>query len=862
MTAAAHTPMMQQYLKLKAEHADHLLLYRMGDFYELFYDDAKRAAALLDLTLTTRGMSAGEPIPMAGIPFHTLENYLSRLMKLGESVSIAEQIGDPAQSKGPVERKVVRTLTPGTLTDAALLEDREENRIIALHQSKTHLGIAVLALASGDFSLLEWEKNAIHPRQQLDAELERLRPAEVLCAESAKIDDLKTHARLKNKQIRCLPDWHFQTQHAKTLLCEHFGTQDLHGFGAEHLSAAIAAAGALLSYVKQTQSADLSHLTGLRVENLSLYIQMDAATRRNLELSETIRGEKKPTLFSLLNQCVSAAGSRLLHEWLHHPLRQHADLTARQDAIAELQIIEAQHSPNLRQLLEHSADLTRIATRIALRSVRPRELAALRQTLHMLPHIRAHLRLYDAPLLRAIAEHIGDFSPLHGILSAGIAEEPANLLREGGVIKDGFDAELDHFRQLQDHADDFLAKLEIEERARTGIATLKVEFNRVHGFYIEVGRTHADKIPDNYTRKQTLKNVERYITAELKKLEDDVFSAKNQALSREKILYDQILDQLQSHITALQMAASSLAALDVLDTLARQALRLNWVRPRLIDGQQIQLQAARHPVVEQQISPFIANDLNLHAGRKFLLITGPNMGGKSTYMRQAALCVLLAHIGSFVPADAAMIGQVDRIFTRIGASDDLSGGRSTFMVEMTEAANILHHASEHSFVLMDEIGRGTSTFDGLALAWSMAQHLLEKNRAYTLFATHYFEMTQLASSYPTLANAHLAALEHAGKIVFLHQVKDGAASQSYGVHVAKLAGVPLWALRRAQKKLQELERQNTHRHDLFFTEDEDDDNDAAQDLIAALAALDLDQYSPREAMDLLYDFAQQAKQLT
>lgn len=854
MSDAAHTPMMQQYLKLKAEHEHALLLYRMGDFYEFFYEDAQRAAALLDLTLTTRGMSAGEPIPMAGIPHHTLDNYLARLMKLGETVSIAEQIGDPTQAKGPVERQVVRTLTPGTLTDASLLDDREENRIIALHQSKTHIGIAVLALASGDFSLLEWEKQQ---HDKLDAELERLRPAEVLCAASANINDIQDHIRLKNKHIRRLPDWHFQSKHAKTLLCDHFGTQDLHGFGAEHLDAAIAAAGALLTYVKQTQNSDLTHLQGLRVEQLSHYIQMDATTRRNLELTETLRGEKKPTLFSLLNQCATAAGSRLLHEWLHHPLVDHLALDARFDALAALQKTEIHQATPLRDYLEHCADLTRIATRIALRSVRPRELAALRQTLQILPNIRTHLRLYDAPLLQTIAAHIEDFSALHEFLSAGIAAEPASLLREGGVIAAGFDANLDHFRQLQHRADQFLSDIETQERAQTGIPNLKVEFNRVHGFYIEVGRVHADKLPAHYTRKQTLKNVERYITAELKKLEDDVFSAKNQALNREKILYDQILDQLQTHISALQMTASSLAALDVLDTLARQALALHWTRPNLVDHAHIQLKQARHPVVEQQMSPFIANDLNLHAGRKFLLITGPNMGGKSTYMRQTALCVLLAHIGSFVPAEAATIGRVDRIFTRIGASDDLSGGRSTFMVEMTEAANILHHASEWSLVLMDEIGRGTSTFDGLALAWSIAQHLLEKNRAYTLFSTHYFEMTQLATFYPSLANVHLSALEHGGKIVFLHQVKDGAASQSYGVHVAKLAGVPLWALRRAQKKLQELEQQKVH--DLFFEDQEDDD--AALTLLSELAALDLDQYSPREAMDLLYDFAQRAKQI-
>ncbi|WP_205881939.1 DNA mismatch repair protein MutS [Leeia aquatica] len=849
-TPASHTPMMQQYLALKAEHPDKLLFYRMGDFYELFYEDAQRAARLMDITLTARGQSAGQPIPMAGIPFHAAEQYLARLVKLGESVAICEQVGDPATSKGPVERKVMRVVTPGTLTDAALLDEKSDNLLLALSLSRGRLGLAWLSLASGRFALWEGKSDA------LPSELERLRPAEILLADDHDLALLGQQSR----PVKRLPLWHFDAEAANRLLCKHFGTHDLVGFGVENMSLAVGAAGALLQYARATQGAELAHVQGLSVEVRGQYIELDAATRRNLELTETIRGEPAPTLASVLDQCMTSMGSRLLRHWLHHPLRDRSKLLARLGAVAELR----EHSalPSLQQALRPIADIERIASRIALKSARPRDLSSLRDSLAALPAIQQQLARMDAPLLQQLQQHLTAPEAVLPTLQAAILLEPASLLRDGGVINDGYHAELDELRGIQTNCDQYLLALEARERERTGIPNLKVEFNRVHGFYIEVSKAQGDKVPDDYRRRQTLKNAERYITPELKTFEDKALSAQERALALEKRLYEALLDELMHSLAALQLLAQAVSALDVLSTFAAQAALLDWHAPQFVDEPVIDIQQGRHPVVEAQVDDFIANDTGLSLTRKLLLITGPNMGGKSTYMRQTALIVLLAHVGSFVPAQQVRLGPIDRIFTRIGASDDLAGGRSTFMVEMTETANILHNASEHSLVLMDEVGRGTSTFDGLALAYAIVRQLVEKNRSYTLFATHYFELTRLSQDYPQLANVHLDAVEHKDTVVFLHSVKDGPASQSYGLAVAQLAGVPASVIRVARRHLQQLEAMSIGaggpQADLFATLPPADEPLAAEPhpAMQALQQLDPDALTPREALEQLYRLQQ------
>ena len=845
--AAAHTPMMQQYLALKAQHEDKLLFYRMGDFYELFFDDAVKAARLLDITLTARGQSAGEPIKMAGVPFHAAEQYLAKLVKLGESVAICEQFGDPATTKGPVERRVVRILTPGTLTDAALLDDKRENRLLALNINRGQLGLAWLTLASGEFRVME------APTDALVSELERLKPAEVLIP-----DDLGTDVTgLTGYPVKRVAAWQFDVDTAARNLARQFQTQDLSGFGVETAGVAVGCAGALLEYAKLTQCGALPHVTALTVEMAGQYLAMDAATRRNLELTETIRGEPSPTLCSLLDVCATAMGSRMLRHWLHHPLRRHAKIVRRREAIAALHA--SPQLPALRAALADIHDIERITARVALRSARPRDLAALRDSLLALP--RALPYLPDDALLGEIAAQCTAPTALTDLLVQAVQNEPSVTIREGGVIRDGFHAELDELRALQTNHGDFLLALEARERERTGIPNLKVEYNRVHGFYIEVTNAHGDKIPDDYRRRQTLKNAERYITPELKAFEDKALSAQERALQLEKALYEELLDRLAAFVPTLQLLAQAVAGLDVLAALADNALRRSWVAPEFTDETALQIEAGRHPVVEQQLrdtsgDAFIANDLQLDQTRKLLLVTGPNMGGKSTYMRQAALIVLLAHIGSFVPAATARIGKVDRIFTRIGASDDLAGGRSTFMVEMTETANILNNAGEHCLVLMDEVGRGTSTFDGLALAWAIARALIEKNRSYTLFATHYFELTRLSIEYPHVANVHLDAVEHRDKIVFLHQVQDGPASQSYGLQVAQLAGVPRDTIRQARRYLTELENQRATQHgqgDLFAVTVVETEVPAMHPVVSQLETLNPDELSPRDALSLIYE---------
>ncbi|MBI1175752.1 MAG: DNA mismatch repair protein MutS [Sideroxydans sp.] len=835
--------MMMQYLRIKAEHPDMLLFYRMGDFYELFHGDAERAAKLLDITLTQRGASNGQPIKMAGIPYHAAEQYLARLVKMGESVAICEQVGDPATSKGPVERKVVRIVTPGTLTDSALLEEKRDNLLLALHQRGGRVGMAWLNLASGSLQVAETDA------ADLPAELERLQPSEILLAEDAA-------APQHDAPRKTLPAWHFDLETARRALCQQFNTLDLAGFGCDDFTLGLEVAGALLGYAKLTQGQSIAHVRGMQVYSADQYVRMDAATRRNLEITQTLRGEPAPTLLSLLDTCASNMGSRLLAHWLHHPLRDRDALRARHDAVDKL----GASFRKVHEQLKSSVDVERITARIALKSARPRDLSGLRDTLAQLPELHALLANNDSPLVVDLAAALQPDAALVELLQKTIKAEPSSVLREGGVIADGYDAELDELRGIQTNCGDFLLALETRERARTGIDKLKVEYNRVHGFYIEVSVANADKVPDDYRRRQTLKNAERYITPELKTFEDKALSANERALAREKFLYDQLLDQLAPSIPQLQRIAAAIAELDVLATFAERAATLNFSAPQFVNEAVLRIAKGRHPVVEAQINDnhgnFIANDTDLHAARQMLLITGPNMGGKSTYMRQVALIALLAHVGCFVPAQDAALGEIDQIFTRIGASDDLASGRSTFMVEMTEAANILHNATEKSLVLVDEIGRGTSTFDGLALAYAIARHLLESNRSYTLFATHYFELTRLAEEFQQLANVHLSAIEHQHSIVFLHAVEEGAASQSYGLQVAALAGVPNDVIKSAKKQLRALEQNSAAQNpqgDLFDHAPVIEEEAAEKyPLVAALKELQPDDLSPREALERLY----------
>ncbi len=872
-----HTPMMQQYLRLKAEAGSHLLLYRMGDFYEMFYGDAERGARLLNLTLTKRGASNGAPIPMAGVPVHAMEQYLARLVALGESVAICEQIGDPAASKGPVERKIVRIVTPGTLTDDALLPARADRMIaatITVRRNRVErAGLAWMNLANGEFRATECTP------EMLDSELHRVAPAELVCTESN-----RPHADA-GMALSPIPDWHFELDAARKVLQQHFAVDSVASFGLADMPAAVCAAGALLRYVSRTQSQALSHIQSIRVDQASSYVVLDPVTRKNLEISETLSGEESPTLLSTVDHCQTPMGSRLLHRWLHHPLRDNAPALERQQTIAALLAADPANSAmleataplvTLQQALNRYPDIERIATRVAMRSVRPRELASLRDALAILPAMAEDIaRCFSpAPRLVHLRTQLNVSPDLLIMLHNAIDLEPALLIRDGGVVAHGYDAELDELRRLATDSGEFLLELEARERERTGITTLRVEFNRVHGFYIEVSRGQAEKVPADYRRRQTLKNAERYITPELKAWEDKVLSAKDRSLAREKWLFENILDELATHAPALSSCAAALAEIDALASLAEHAQENNWTAPDLCDASEILIEAGRHPVVEHSIERFTPNDCDLTAQRRMLLITGPNMGGKSTYMRQIALIVLLARIGSFVPAERARIGQIDRIFTRIGAADDLAGGRSTFMMEMTEAAAILAGSTTQSLVLMDEIGRGTSTYDGLALAWSIAHRLLTHNQALTLFATHYFEITRLPDEMPTAANVHLAAAESASGVIFLHQVQAGPASRSYGIQVAQRAGIPAAVIRRASQELARLEVQGapTPQLDLFAASvnnpespdkvDNDDQGGGAggdtqggttdSALKSELAAIDPDQLTPREALDFLY----------
>ena len=845
----SHTPMMRQYWAIKAQHPDMLLFYRMGDFYELFHDDAERASKLLGITLTKRGSSNGEPIRMAGVPYHAAEQYLAKLAKLGEAVAICEQIGDPATSKGPVERAVSRILTPGTLTDSALMDDTRDNQLLSIFQGDGLIGLARINLASGTFILSEIATGL------LAQELERIHPAEILFA-----DDFSHPAVTA---IKCpkkrLAIWQFDFDSAFQTLTKQFNTYDLNGFGCADLHPAVCAAGALLDYIKHTQRSTLPHLSSLSVEQTSQFIQLDAATRRNLEIDQTLRGEDSPTLFSLLNTTQTAMGARLLRHWLHHPLRNTHLVTKRHEAVGVL--IDNHQFLSLKTTLKPIGDIERITTRIALKTARPRDLSGLRESLQQLPLLQSQLLGSSAGLLEALGASLQVPNALHHLLHQAIKLEPSLVLREGSVIADGFDAELDELRSIQTNHGDFLLKFEAAEKERTGLTNLKVEYNSVHGFYIEISRAQAENAPAEYRRRQTLKNVERFITPELKTFEDKVLSANDRALAREKLLYDEVLNLLAPFISALQTNVGAVASLDVLCCFAERATSLGYVAPQFSTEAGIEIVEGRHPVVEQLTQPFISNDVTLNPYRQLLLITGPNMGGKSTFMRQTALIVLLAHCGCYVPATSVRIGEIDRIFTRIGASDDLAGGRSTFMVEMTETANILHNATDKSLVLLDEIGRGTSTFDGLSLAWAVAKQILEKNRSYTLFATHYFELTRIIEEFKHAANVHLDAVEHGTgenkNIVFMHKVEEGAANQSYGLQVAQLAGIPKSVVASARRKLAQLEisqvaqQANTSQTDMFVSHDAMPEP-VLHAAISELERIEPDELTPKQALEMLY----------
>lgn len=855
---SSHTPMMQQYLGIKQDYPNQLLFYRMGDFYELFYEDAKRAAKLLDITLTARGQSAGNPIPMAGVPFHSVEGYLAKLVKLGESVVICEQVGDPATSKGPVERKVVRIITPGTVTDEALLEDRRDNLLVAVLGDERHFGMAVLDIASGRFSVQElkgWES--------LLAELERLNPAELLYP-----DDWPMGLPLeKRKGAHRRPIWDFDRDTAFKGLCEQFGTQELAGFGCQDLKLAISAAGCLLIYAKETQRTALPHIQGLHHERIEDTVILDSASRRNLEIDCNLNGGFDNTLLSVLDHCQTTMGSRLLARWLNKPLRQVDIIRSRQSAIASL--LNNYNFEPIQPLLKEIGDVERILARIGLRNARPRDLAKLRDSLIILPAVQSELKRIDDPKLQKLAQYITEYPALSATLQKAIIENPPVVIRDGGVLAEGYDQELDDLRNISENAGQYLMDLETREKERTGIATLKVGYNRVHGYYIEISKVQAGnaEIPADYIRRQTLKGAERYITPELKEFEDKALSAKSRALAREKSLYDALIESLILQLQPLQKTAEAVAKLDVLCNLAERALNLNLVAPEFVEQVGVTIEQGRHLVVEQVLEkPFVANDLALNDQTRMLIITGPNMGGKSTYMRQTALIVLLAHMGSYVPAKTCQLSLVDRIFTRIGSSDDLAGGRSTFMVEMTETANILHNATEQSLVLMDEVGRGTSTFDGLSLAWAAAEYLA-KLKAFTLFATHYFELTTLPESLPSIANVHLKAAEYNDTIVFLHHVIAGPASQSYGLAVAKLAGVPKEVIERAKEHLSVLETTAVDTNTLSnqqiksecIPQQRDLFTQPAHPVIDELASVNLNELTPFKALELLYAWQKRIK---
>ncbi|MFT4584508.1 MAG: DNA mismatch repair protein MutS [Gammaproteobacteria bacterium] len=842
--ASQHTPVMQQYLRIKAEHPDILLFYRMGDFYELFFDDARRAAALLNISLTKRGVSNGEPIPMAGVPYHAVDGYLARLVRLGESAVICEQVGDPSASRGPVERRVARIITPGTVVEDELLNEREDNLIAALNRSTTSFGLAWLDISAGRFHVTE-----LDTVDELHSELARLRPAEILHPET--FDGAVENAFSPNRQPR--PDWHFDYEAANRNLCARFGTRDLVGFGCENMTSGIGAAGCLLKYCEDNYRGQLSHLAGLKTEHRRDTILMDPATRRNLELDRNLHVHSvAPTLAQLLDTTATAMGGRLLRRWLNAPNRNHSELEHRHDVVSRLSI-----NPNLdavREELGEICDVERIATRVALKSARPRDLTQLRQSICALPVLRDYFSAIDSPRIEQLLAQCHEHLELLNLLQSALVETPPALIRDGGVIAAGFNGELDELRSLSEDADKYLIDLERRERERSGLSSLKVGYNRVHGYYIEINRSQSDRVPEDYTRRQTLKSNERFLTPELKSFEARILSAKEKALRLEKSLYEDLLEQISLEVHPLQETAAALSELDVLASFAERAESLSMVAPKFTTATQLKIVQGRHPIVEH-MNPgvFVANDLDLDDETRMLIVTGPNMGGKSTYMRQTAVIVIMAHIGSFVPADSAILGPIDAIFTRIGAADNLAGGQSTFMVEMTETANILHNATAESLVLIDEIGRGTSTFDGVALAWAAAEHLTTVNRSYSLFATHYFELTALSDAFPQLRNVRLDAIENGDDIIFMHSVKPGPASRSYGLAVARLAGIPRDVIKRAKERLIRIESRSID----VPTEKPNDQltlfDPREGQIRALLRGIDPDRLSPKEALDLIYE---------
>ncbi|MBN2864598.1 MAG: DNA mismatch repair protein MutS [Thiotrichales bacterium] len=872
--STAHTPMMVQYLAIKAEHPNHLLFYRMGDFYELFHDDAKKASELLDITLTARGKSGGNAIPMAGIPHHSADGYLARLVKLGESVAICEQVGDPATSKGPVERKVVRVITPGTLVEEALLEDHSENLLAAITLDNTQYGLAYLDVASGRFEACQLENVS-----QLGAELERLKPSELLIPDSDELMEAISELIQKRAGLVRYPAWHFETQSCKKRLTEHFGTQDLVAYGCNEKPSVIQAAGGILHYAKTMLQNGLEHIYSLNTYQTDDSLVLDAISRRNLEIDTNLSGGTSNTLAAILDHCSTAMGSRLLTRWLNQPLRNQDIINARLDSIDE--IIQLQDNEQLHQSLKKMGDMERILSRVALYSARPRDLLQLGRALNALPELQTLLDSHQVEKLQQLANKANTYPELAELLDKAITDNPPMLMRDGGVIAEGFDSELDELRNLKNEAGDYLLQMEQRERERTGINTLKVGYNRVHGYYIEISKLHSDQVPADYQRRQTLKAQERYIIPELKSFEDKILSAGEKALSREKWLYQQLLETLNESLNLLQQTAAAISELDVLNNLATQAMSLNLVRPTLTNQAGLSIIKGRHLAVEAvSKEPFIPNDTLFNEQRQLQIITGPNMGGKSTYMRQTALITLMAFMGSFVPAEQAVLGPIDRIFTRIGASDDLTSGRSTFMVEMTETANILHHATEQSLILMDEVGRGTSTFDGLALAWAIAEHMALEIKGYCLFATHYFELTSLNERFNNTVNVHLDAIEHQDTIVFLHQVQEGPASQSYGLQVAALAGVPQAVISSAKQHLSNLENQSVAqqplhqppetKHSARTKKTATDEvqqfdmfaaapNPALEKLQTLLNDLDPNELTPRMALDAIYELKKLSK---
>lgn len=843
---AKHTPMIEQYLKIKAQHPNNLLLYRMGDFYELFFDDAKRASDLIDITLTHRGQSAGTPIPMAGVPYHAADNYIARLVKLGETVVICEQVGDPATSKGPVERRVTHIITPGTLTDEAFLDEQKENILCCLQSHQGQYACASLELSSGRFSV-----TLPSSVEGLINELERIRPAEILVPADFQWPSAQPNISIQTEKKK------MSVKEAYECLQKHFGTQDLSPFRLENKPLAIQAAGAILTFIQDTQRTALPHIQHIELQSPQNHILMDAQTLINLELQRNLRGKREHSLLWVLDKTATPMGSRLLGRWIHQPLQNSSILKTRLDCVDAIKKNELYHT--LQPYLKQIGDLERILSRVALCSARPRDLTRLKEALGTLPKVKSTLKKEET-LHTHLGGKIQAFPKYHQMLNAALVDNPPAVIRDGGVIKEGYDEDLDELRRISDKSSDFLIKLEQKEKKKTGLSTLKVGFNRVHGFYIELSRAQSDNAPDYFIRRQTLKNVERFITPELKTFEEKVLSSKEKALAKEKELYEQILVSLNQDIVALQKTASTLAQLDVLQNFAERANSLHWSRPKLHKKSGIQIIAGRHPVVEEvQSAPFVANDIHLTPKEKMLIITGPNMGGKSTYMRQTALIVLMAHMGCFVPAKEAVIGPVDQLFTRIGAADDLAGGRSTFMVEMSEAANILHHATAQSLVLLDEIGRGTSTYDGLALAWATAEHLAEVNQAYTLFATHFFELSTLPTLYPTTANVHFAAQQVHEQLVFLHQVETGAATRSFGIQVAELAGLPATVIKAAKTKLKSLEEKSTDAPLQSTLKSPVAVNTSQPPAWQnKLVQLDLDQLTPKQALNVLYEFKQAA----